>query len=153
MDIEKRLKELNVVIPDSSKALAAYVPGIKAGEFIFVSGQLPIREGKLLYGGRVGRELSLEEGQAAARLAVINCLAVVKTLISNDWDSLLQIVRISGFIQSDEGFFEQAQVMNGASELLKEIFAERGIHSRIAMGVNCLPLNAACEIEMIARIK
>lgn len=152
MSVEKRLNELGLVIPEVNKPVAAYVPGIKAGEFIYVSGQLPIKEGKVLYQGKLGRDLSTEEGQAAAQLAAINCLAVIKSCIG-DWDDLLQIVKINGYIQSEDNFYDQALVLNGASNLLEKIFSEKGKHARAALGVNSLPLNSACEVEMIAMVK
>ncbi len=152
MNIDDRLAELEIILPEAPKALAAYVPGLVAGEFLYISGQLPLREGKLLYSGRLGWELSLEEGREAARMAIINCLAVLKRHINN-WDELLQVVKITGYIQSGENFHDQALVLNGASELLQEIFGERGRHARAAVGVNALPLNAACEVEMIALIR
>ncbi|MDD2585425.1 MAG: RidA family protein [Syntrophomonadaceae bacterium] len=152
MSVEKRLNELGLVIPETNKPVAAYVPGIKAGEFIYVSGQLPIKEGKVLYQGKLGRDLSTEEGQAAAQLAAINCLAVIKSCIG-DWENLLQIVKINGYIQSENNFYDQALVLNGASNLLEKIFDEKGKHARAAVGVNSLPLNSACEVEMIAMVK
>lgn len=152
MSVEKRLNELGLVIPEANKPVAAYVPGIKAGEFIYVSGQLPIKEGKVLYQGKLGRDLNIEEGQAAAQLAAINCLAVIKSCIS-DWENLLQIVKINGYIQSADNFYDQALVLNGASNLLEKIFSEKGKHARAALGVNSLPLNSACEVEMIAMVK
>lgn len=152
MNVETKLKQLGIIIPEPAQPVAAYVPGIRTGDLVFVSGQLPVKEGQLLYTGRVGEELTIEEGQAAARLSVINCLAVLKSFIA-EWDSLLQIVKITGFVQNADNFFEQAKVINGASELLGQVFGERGKHARAAVGASALPLNAACEIEMIAQIK
>ncbi|MEN6350942.1 MAG: RidA family protein [Syntrophomonas sp.] len=152
MDIENRLKELGIVIPAPGKPVAAYVPGVKAGEFIYISGQLPIKEGKLLYCGKLGRDLNIEEGQAAGRLAALNCLGILKSFLDK-WEQLGQIVKLTGFIQSMDTFQEQAAVLNGASELLEQVLGERGKHARVAVGVNSLPLNAACEIEMIAQLK
>lgn len=152
MKIDTKLNELGVVVPNISKPLAAYVPGVKAGEFIYVSGQLPIKDKELLYSGKIGQELSVEAGKAAAEICVINCLAVVKNIIGS-WENLDRIIKISVYVQSSDDFFEQAVVANGASELLEKIFGEKGKHARLAVGVNSLPLNAACEVEMIAMTK
>ncbi|KAF1084396.1 putative aminoacrylate peracid reductase RutC [Sporotomaculum syntrophicum] len=152
MDIENKLQELGIVIPEINKPLAAYVPGRLAGDFIYVSGQLPIKAGEIIYAGRVGAELNLAEGQEAARLAAINCLAVLHDTLQ-DWSRLVQIVKITGYVQSGQDFYEQAKVINGASELLEQVFGERGKHARAALGVAALPLNAACEVEMIAQIR
>jgi len=152
MVIEDKLNELGIVIPEISKPLAAYVPGQIAGEFIYVSGQLPIKAGEIIYFGRVGEDLTVAEGQEAARLSVINCLAVMKSYLK-EWSNLLQIVKITGYVQCGPKFYDQAKVLNGASELLEQIFGEQGRHVRAAVGVNALPLNAACEVELIAQIK
>ena len=152
MDIENKLNELGIVIPEISKPLASYVPGLMAGDFIYVSGQLPVQEGKIIYSGRIGKDLTIADGQAASRLAVINCLAVLKSCLK-DWSSLKQIVKITGYVQCDPDFHDQAKVLNGGSELLQHIFGEQGQHTRAAVGVYALPLNAACEVEMIAQIK
>lgn len=152
MNVSARLQELGIVIPEVSKPLAAYVPAMQAGDLIFISGQLPRQNNEVVYSGRLGEEIDMEQGMKAAELAAINCLAVLKTYIG-EWESLRQIVKITGYIQCKEDFFQQAQVLNGASELLEKIFGEKGCHARAAVGVNSLPLNAACEIEMVARVK
>lgn len=152
MEIDVRLKELGIIIPEMAKPLASYVPGMRDGDLIYVSAQLPFKNGELIYTGRLGIELSIEEGQAAAQLAAINCLAVIKGII-NDWNRFANIVKITGFVQSAPDFFQQAQVMNGASDLLVNILDDSGKHARAAVGVSCLPLNSACAIEMIARVK
>lgn len=152
MNVEDRLRELNLTIPPVNKPLAAYVPALAAGSLVFISGQLPMQDGNLMYSGKVGRDLSVEEGQAAARISVINCLAALRDLVPS-WDSIESIVKITGYIQCEGDFFQQPQVLNGASELLEQIFSSRGRHARVAVGVSALPLNAACEVEMIAQIK
>lgn len=151
MDVEERLSKLGVVIPEVSKPVAAYVPALKAGEFVYVSGQLPLKDGQLVYQGKIGKDLTVEEGQAAAEIAVINCLAALKSCIT-DWGQVVQIVKINGYIQSESDFSDQALVLNGASNLLEQVFADKGKHARAAVGVNSLPLNAACEIEMIVQV-
>lgn len=150
--IEDRMKELGIILPEPTKPIAAYVPGMQAKNLVFISGQLPIREGHLLYTGKLGRELDIEQGRLAARQSIINCLAVLKQYVYC-WDQLAQIIKITGYVQSADDFYQQAQVINGASELLQEVFAERGCHARAAVGVNTLPLNAPCEIEMIALVR
>jgi len=151
LSIEARLEELGIVIPEAAKPIAAYVPGMAAGNFLYISGQLPLVEGKLPLTGKLGRDLKISEGRDAARHSAINCLAVLKNHIDS-WDQLMQIVKITGYVQSADDFYDQAQVVNGASELLQEIFGEKGRHARAAVGVNTLPLNAPCEIEMIVLI-
>ncbi|HWP95838.1 MAG TPA: RidA family protein [Syntrophomonadaceae bacterium] len=152
MNVEDRLRELNLTLPPVNKPLAAYVPAVSAGSLVFISGQLPLQDGKLVYSGKVGRDLSVEEGQAAARIAVINCLAALRDVVPS-WESIDSIVKITGYIQCEGDFYQQPQVLNGASELLEQIFSSRGCHARVALGVNALPLNAACEVEMIAQLK
>lgn len=152
MEIEKRLKELGITLPTIPEPLGSYKPAQRSGQLLFVSGQLPIEDGKVIYTGKLGRDLSLEEGQAAARLAVIRGLAVVYSYI-NDWDILSKVVRLTGYVQSADDFFEQPQVINGASQLLEQIFASSGVHARVAVGVNALPMNACCEVEMIVELK
>ncbi|MGE5391937.1 MAG: RidA family protein [Deltaproteobacteria bacterium] len=150
--IEDRMKELGIVLPEAAKPIAAYVPGMQAQNIVFISGQLPMSDGKLIYTGKLGRDLQITEGREAARQSVINCLAVLKQYV-HSWDQLIQIIKLTGYVQSADDFYEQAQVINGASELMQEIFGERGRHARAAVGVNTLPLNAPCEIEMIALIQ
>jgi enamine deaminase RidA (YjgF/YER057c/UK114 family) len=152
MSVSSRLQELGIVIPEVAKPLAAYLPAVQAGDLLFISGQLPRRNDEVVCPGRLGREVNMEQGMKAAELAAINCLAVLKAYIG-EWESLLQIVKITGYIQCREDFDRQADVLNGASELLEKIFGAKGRHARAAVGVNSLPLNAACEIEMIARVK
>jgi len=152
MDIASKLEELGIIVPEISKPLAAYVPGLVAGEFIYVSGQLPSQAGEIIYTGKVGQELTVEQGQEAARLAVINCLAVLQHYLQG-WSKLVQIVKLTGYVQCRPDFYEQAKVLNGASELLEQIFGEQGRHARAAVGVAALPLNAACEVEMIAHLR
>ncbi len=152
MRIESRLKEMGIRLPEVNKPLASYLPGVRAGEYIYISGQFPMQGGKLLYSGKLGLDLSIAEGQAASRLAAINCLAVLKSLIS-DWSQVKRIIKINGFINSAPGFYEQPQVLNGASDLVVEVWGEIGQHARAAVGVSDLPLNAPCEIDMIIQVQ
>ena len=152
MSIADRLTELGITIPEAPKPVAAYLPFVVAGDLVFVSGQLPMRNGEMTATGKVGRDLSIEQAGDAARTAVINALAQVQAA-ANGLDNVARIVRIGVFVNSDDGFTDQAKVANGASTVLADIFGEAGKHARAAFGVNELPLNAAVEVEMIAQIR
>jgi enamine deaminase RidA (YjgF/YER057c/UK114 family) len=149
MTVRERLREMGLEVPEVPQPLAAYVPGVACERLLFVSGQLPVVRGELRFAGKLGRDLGVEEGQQASRLAVLNCLGVVQAL-AGDLERVERIVKITGFIHCIDSFTAQPAVLNGASTLLEEVFGERGRHARAAVGVNALPLNAACEVEMIA---
>lgn len=153
MDIEAKLRELNLTLPAAPKAIAAYVPAVRAGELFIVSGQLPISDGKLLATGKVPSAVKIELAQAAARQCVLNALAALRGEIADDWSRLVRVVRLGVFVQSDDTFAEQHLVANGASELLQHLFGEIGRHARAAVGVNALPLNAAVEVEAMFHIR
>ncbi|MBT8380417.1 MAG: RidA family protein [Ignavibacteria bacterium] len=150
--IEEKLKELGLLVPPAPKPLAAYIPAMKVGNFVFTSGQVPIEDGKIIYSGKVGKDLSEQQACKAAELCLINCLSAVKSVISN-LDNISKIVKLTVFVNSAEGFTNQPKVANGASGLLEKIFGENGKHVRSAVGVNELPLNSAVEIELIALVK
>lgn len=151
--IEQKLKELAISLPEPPKPVASYVPCVVSDDWVFISGQLPLQGGKLKYSGKVPVDISPEEACEATRLATINALSVLKTLaLDGQWGRLVGIVRVGVFVQSANAFYGQPQVANGASDLLVEIFGEVGRHARAAVGVNALPLNAAVEVEMIAKI-
>jgi len=152
MGIDARLNELGLVIPEPAKPVAAYVPAMRTGNLIFVSGQLPMVKGELKWKGIVGQDLDIASGYDAARICAINCLAAVKTLEPN-LDRIKRIVKVTGFVSSLPAFGDQPKVINGASELLQLIFGEKGIHARAAVGVTSLPLNAAVEVEMIVEVE
>jgi enamine deaminase RidA (YjgF/YER057c/UK114 family) len=149
--IEEKLNKLGLKIPPAPKPLAAYIPAIKVGNFIFTSGQVPVINGEIIYAGKVGKDLSEDDGRKAAELCLINCLSAVKSIIGN-LDNIKQIVKLTVFVNSADGFSAQPKVANGASELLEKILGENGKHVRSAVGVNELPLNSAVEIEMIALV-
>lgn len=151
--VETRLQELGFSLPIPSVALANYVPYIKVGSLVFISGQLPSRNGKLEYIGKLGREFSIEEGQKAAQLCALNLLAQLKGACKGEWQQVIRCVRLGGFIHSMDDFKDQPQVMNGASDLMVAVFGEKGRHARTAVGVNALPLGAAVEIEAIFEVK
>lgn len=150
--IEDRIKELGLHLPAVPTPLAAYIPAVRTGNLIFTSGQLPMVEGALKYKGKVGTELSEQDAKHAAQIAVLNCLAVVKSILGN-LDLVERVVKLNVFVNSDSRFFNQPEVANGASELLVKIFGENGKHARAAVGVNVLPRDASVEIEMIVEVK
>lgn len=150
--IEERLKERNIVLPEAAAPAASYLPYTKTGNLIFISGQLPFVDGALSTVGLLGRELDVSQGQEAARHCAINLLAQIKEAIG-DFDQLKQVVKLTGFIASTPDFTDQHLVMNGASDFLAEILGDVGKHSRAAVGMASLPLNAAVEIEAIIETK
>lgn len=149
---EEKIKHLGITIPEPVKPLAAYIPAMQVGNLVMTSGQVPISAGVVKYQGKVGRDLSEEEGKEAAKLCAINCLSAVKSVIGN-LDKIKRVLKLTVFIASAEGFTAQPKVANGASELIGEIFGEAGKHVRSAVGVSELPLNSAVEIEMIVEVK
>ncbi|PIQ25851.1 hypothetical protein COW36_22195 [bacterium (Candidatus Blackallbacteria) CG17_big_fil_post_rev_8_21_14_2_50_48_46] len=146
--ITEKLASLGLELPPAPKPVAAYIPAVLYGNLLFISGQLPLKDGKLLHTGKVGQEVSIEEAYAAARQCTLNALSVAQDVLG-DLDRITQIVKVGGFVQSADGFSDQPKVINGASELLGEIFGEQGRHARAAVGVNELPLNAAVEVEFV----
>jgi enamine deaminase RidA (YjgF/YER057c/UK114 family) len=150
--IEAKIKELGYTLPEAPKPLAAYVPGLRVEKFVYTSGQLPTVNGQLQYKGKIGYQVTEEEGQKAAEISLLNCLAVVKS-ICNDLDAIEQVVKLTVFVNSADNFTSQPKIANGASELLLKIFGDAGKHVRSAVGVNELPLDAALEIEMIVKLK
>ena len=151
-DIEKRLKEMGLSIPEAPAPVAAYVPGVRADDYIYTSGQIPLVNGEVKYKGKAGLDLPLEKAQEAAKICALNCLGVVKSFVG-DLEKVEQIVKGVGFVNSAPDFTAQPQVVNGASELLGELFGKKGAHARSAVGVGSLPLDSACEIEMIVKVK
>lgn len=147
MSIEAKLATLGLILPAAPKPVAAYVPAVRTGNLIFVSGQLPFAAGQLLATGRVPSKVDLEQAQECARQCVLNGLAILKAELGGDWSKLVRVVRVGAFIQSDDGYGGQPQVANGASELLVAVLGDAGKHARAAVGVNALPLDAAVEIE------
>ncbi|MBF0457282.1 MAG: RidA family protein [Nitrospirae bacterium] len=140
-----------MALPDAPKPLGAYVPAVISGNLLFLSGILPLRDGKLIRTGRAGLDVTLEELREDAAQVVLNALAVVKQAIG-DLNRLERCVKLTGYVASAEGFIEQPQGINGASELLFELMGERGQHCRSAVGVSILPLNSPVEIDFIFEI-
>ena len=150
--IEEKINQLGFILPDAPKPLASYVPAIKTGNLVFTAGQLPIKEGSLVFKGKLGKDLSEDEGKKAAQVCALNCLSVIKNEIGN-LDNIEKIIKLTVFVSSAEGFINHPQVANGASDLLRDVFGENGKHVRSAVGVAALPLNASVEIEMICKLK
>jgi enamine deaminase RidA (YjgF/YER057c/UK114 family) len=146
--LDDRLTELGLVVPEASKPVAAYLPAVVSGNLVFTSGQLPITDGLLQKTGKVGAEVTPEEAKALSRQCVLNGLAAARTAIGS-LDRITRVVKVVGFVASDPSFTGQPGVINGASELLGEIFGEAGQHARSAVGVAALPLDTPVEIEFI----
>ena len=149
--VEKRLKQHGHEIPTAPEAIGFYVPVLRTGNLVITSGQLPMVGKELMFKGKVGKELHEEEAAHAARMCALNALAQIKACIGN-LDRVTRIVRVEGYVQSAEGFTNQPQVINGASELLVQAFGDAGKHTRIAVGANELPLNAAVELVVWAEV-
>ncbi|MCK4393817.1 RidA family protein [Candidatus Bipolaricaulota bacterium] len=150
--VEQRLEELDFKLPVVPKPVAEYVPAKHVGDLVYVSGQGPIRDGKPVYVGQVGAEVTREEGYEAAQICALNGLAAVKALVGS-LEQVEEVVQVRGFVNSAPHFHEQPKVVNGASELLVKVFGERGRHARAALGTSNLPGNIPVEIEMIIRTR
>jgi enamine deaminase RidA (YjgF/YER057c/UK114 family) len=145
--IEEKLKALGVTLPNPPTPAGSYVPAIKTGNLLFISGQIPMEDGKVIFTGKVTNE-NIETAKKSAKMCAINLLAQMKRELGS-LDKVTKIVRISGFINSDPEFYQHPKIINAASDLFFEIFGDKGKHSRIAVGVACLPLNAMTEIDAI----
>ncbi len=150
--VEARLKALAIDLPDPPAAVGAYVPYVITGHLVFVSGQLPVEAGELAFRGQVGVDLDLDAGYRAARLCAINLLAQLRAACGGDLVRIRRIVRVGGFVASGPSFSDHPKVINGASDLLFEVFGEAGRHARFAVGAPSLPLGAAVEIDAVAEI-
>lgn len=151
MSYENKLKELGLALPAPPKPVATYIPAVMAGDLLFLSGVLPSRDGQLTVTGKLGEALSIEQGMEAAKVAVLNALAIVKQE-AGSLDRVTRIVKMVGHIASAPGFTDQPQVLNGASDLLVAIFGEAGRHARVAVGAAELPRRAPVEIELIVQV-
>ena len=150
---EENIKNLGLNIPELPKALANYVPYKIVGNSIYISGQAPAQNGEVIYKGKVGSDITVEDGIEAAKLCVINIIAAVKTGLDGDWDKLDSFVKLTGYVNCQDNFTDQPQVINGASDMLVDIFGEQGRHARVAVGSNALPLGIAVEIDAIVQLK
>ena len=151
MIIESKLEELGITLPEAPSAVAAYQPWIQTGNLIFTSGQLPFRDGQIAYEGKLGAELSEDDGYQAARQCALNAIAQLKAACGN-LDKIQKVIRIEGYVHCADGFRGHPQVLNGASDLVTEVFGEKGKHTRLALGINEMPLNAAVQLAMTAEI-
>jgi enamine deaminase RidA (YjgF/YER057c/UK114 family) len=147
-EIEARLKALDLVLPEAKAGIGSYVPYLHLDGQLFVSGQLPLKDGKIAAEGKLGADLDLSQGQEAARLCAINILAQAKAAL-RDLDRIVQLLRLNGFVSAAPGFADHPKVLNAASELMVEVLGNKGLHTRIAIGCASLPLNAAVEIDAI----
>ena len=150
--ISDRIANLGICLPEPMPAAGAYVPFLVSGSLVFISGQLPVGEGCLDFRGKVGERFSVEDGQAAARRCALNILAQLSVALNGDLDRVVKCVKLCGFINSTTRFDKHAVVMNGASELMVEVFGDIGRHARSAVGVSSLPLNVAVEVDAIFEI-
>ncbi len=151
MSYERQLQQLGLQLPDPPKPVANYVPVVKVGDLLFLSGVLPSRDGQLIMTGKLGQDLTVEQGVEAARVAVLNGLSIIRS-VTGSLDQMRQIVKMVGHIASAPGFTDQPQVLNGASDLLVSVFGDVGRHARVAVGAAELPRNAPVEIELIVQI-
>lgn len=147
-----RLEALGIELPEAPKPVAAYVPATRSGNLLFVSGQIPFKDGSVAWTGPVPSAQSPENATQAARQCVLNGLAVAASMLDGNLEKITRIVRVGVFVQSDPGFPDQPKIANGASELLQEIFGEKGRHARAAVGSVGLPLNSTVEVEMIIEV-
>lgn len=151
--IDAALQRLNFTLPPAPKPVASYVPFVRAGNLIIISGQLPSKDGKVQFAGPIPTALSIEQGIEAAKLCTLNALAVLRDACGGNLDNVVRILRIGVFVQSADGFDAQPKVANGASDLLVAVFGDAGKHARAAVGANALPLNATVEVELMAEIR
>ena len=150
MSASARLGQLGVALPEVVAPLAAYLPAVRTGNLVYTAGQLPMEAGRLAGTGKVGAEVSPEEGKAMARICALNALAAVNSLVGID--AVTRVVKVVGFVASAPGFNGQPSVVNGASDLLVEVFGDNGAHARSAVGVSELPLDAPVEVELIVEV-
>ena len=152
MNAEQRLEKMGVRLPVPPQPVANYLPAVRTGDLLFTSGVLPMRDGRLAFSGQLGKDLTIEQGQKAARQALLNALAVVRQELKG-LDHVVRVVKLTGYIASAPGFGEQPTVLNGASDLLISVFDAAGRHARVAVGVGELPLGSPIEIELIVQVK
>ena len=151
MTYEEKLTSLGLKLPEAPKPVASYVPAVQTGNLLFLSGVLPMRNGQLAFTGKLGRDLTVPEGIEAAKVAILNALAIAKQELGS-LDRITRVVKVVGHVASADGFAEQPQVLNGASDLLVAIFGDAGRHARVATGAAELPRGAAVEIEVILAV-
>ena len=150
---EKNIKDLGLIISEPAAAIANYVPFKVEDNLVYVSGQAPIQNGKIIYTGKVGDKISEEDGILAAELCCLNIIAALRKSINGDWDRLNNFVKLGGFVNCKDDYINHPKIINGASDLLVNIFGEQGKHTRFAVGSNSLPMNISVEIDAIIKIK
>ena len=153
MNIHAKLKDMGLSLPAPAKPGAVYVPAVRVGDLVFVSGQVPFVDGKVILTGPVPSAASIEDAQNAARVCALNGLAVLDNHIGGDWTRFVRLVRLGIFVNSDDAFTQQHIVGNGASQFLVDLLGDSGTHARAAIGVNALPLGSSVEVEMIAQVR
>jgi len=149
--VSERLTQLGIDLPPPPRPLGAYVPWVRTGALLYVAGQLPLKDGKVLHPGRVGEGVSIEQAAGCARIAAINALAVANDALGS-LDGVTRVVRVAGHVAAGHEFTAHPQVVNGASDLLVEVFGERGRHARMALGAPSLPANACVELEILFEV-
>lgn len=150
-EIERRLSDLGLTLPALQQPVANYVRAVRTGNLIFLAGHLPVKDGAIAYQGKLGRDMDVETGYEAARLVILNCLATLKEALG-DLDRVQRVVKLLGMVNSAPDFTDTPGVMNGASDLLVQLFGERGRHARSAVGMSALPHGVSVEIEMIVEV-
>jgi enamine deaminase RidA (YjgF/YER057c/UK114 family) len=152
VSVETRLAELGIELPEVATPAGAYVPAVISGNLVFTAGQIPLVDGKLMATGKVGSEIDVDFAREIARRCALNAISAVKSVLG-DLDRVKKVVKVVGFVSSTPNFTQQPQVINGASELLEQVFGPAGIHSRSAVGVAVLPLDAPVEVELIVEFE
>ena len=152
MSAEEQLKRLGLTLPAPPKAVGAYVTYLRTGNLVFTSGQLPWKDGKLAYEGKVGSDLTVDEGYDAARISALNALAQLNAA-TGDLEKVARIIRLDGYVNCAPGFTNHSEVLNGGSELLVKVLGERGVHTRLAVGSTEMPLNTPVELVVIAEVR
>lgn len=152
MSIDATLQSLGIELPAPPKPVASYVPAVLVGDLLYLSGMLPFRDGQVVITGKLGQEITVERGAEAARLALLNALAVIRHELGS-LDRVQRIVRVVGHVASAAGFVQQPAVINGASDLLVQVFGQAGRHARVALGAAELPLHAAIELELLVQVR
>lgn len=150
--LESRLAEMNLVLPELGAAAGSFVGCKKSGNLLFISGQLPLKDGRPTLVGRLGEDVTVERGYEAAQQCALNVLAQIKAAIDGRWDRVAQVVRLGGFVRCTPDFADAPKVVNGASDLFVSLFGAAGAHARAAVGVSSLPMNVAVEIEAVVEI-
>ena len=152
MNPEKNLQELGLTLPQPPAVAGAYVPAVRTGNLLYLAGTLPMRDGKIVYAGKVGQEINLVQAAEAAQLCTLNALANAKAALGS-LDAIVRVVMVNGFVNGIDGFSDSPKVLNGASEFLLKVFGDAGKHARAAVSVNGLPLGAAVEVQIVLEVR